>query len=115
MNKDTAPWEHVTVTHIAKLSALTWLHECQEHENLMRQSVALWPEKTYQLAVHIQCAISEAQQQAFRAGLKHAVQVAEERQRHWQKLMGSSTATIAMSQLLERLKSEAASNTEFAL
>jgi hypothetical protein len=116
MNKDTAPCEHVVLTHIAKLSALTWLHECQEHENLMHKSAAEWPGKTYQLAVHIQCAISEAQQHAFRAGLMHAVQAAEEKRLYWlQTMAGGSTATMALSQLRQRLKAEAESNAEFAL
>lgn len=50
---------HTTVGTVAKQSALVWLHEVQEHEGLMRKSIAEWPEKTYRLAVHIQLAIDE--------------------------------------------------------
>lgn len=56
----TQPWSAITVGDIAKRSALKWLHEVQEHEGLMRQSIADWPYKTYNLAIHIQQAITEA-------------------------------------------------------
>jgi len=57
---NTNAWSKITVGDIAKRSALVWLHEVQEHEILMRQSIADWPTPTYQLAIHIQQAIIEA-------------------------------------------------------
>jgi len=116
MSNGTPFSDPLTVTDVAKLSALTWLHEVQEHEGLMRQSIAQWPAKTFQLAVHIQCAIAEGQQKAFRAGLTHAVQAAEEKRLYWEQHMaGGSTATVALCQLRERLKIEAASSIESRL
>lgn len=56
----TQPWSAITVGDIAKRSALVWLHEVQEHEGLMRQNITLWPDRTYQLAIHIQQAINAA-------------------------------------------------------
>jgi len=53
-------WNEITVGDIAKKSALVWLHEVQEHEVMMRKSIAEWPTPTYQLAIHIQEAIIEA-------------------------------------------------------
>lgn len=56
----TQPWSAITVGDIAKRSALKWLHEVQEHEGLMRQDFKDWPDRTYQLAIHIQKAINTA-------------------------------------------------------
>jgi len=50
----------IIVGSIARKSALVWFHEAGEHEELMRKSIADWPYKTYNLAVHIQLAIDEA-------------------------------------------------------
>ena len=58
MNPNT--WNEIVVGDIAKKSALEWFHEVQEHEPLMRKSIAQWPDRTYQLAIHIQQAIIEA-------------------------------------------------------
>jgi hypothetical protein len=58
----------ITVGSIARSSALTWLHEVQEHEELMRKSIAEWPEKTYHLAIHIQIAIDEAVRELAKHG-----------------------------------------------
>ncbi len=51
--------DFITVGTKAKKAALVWLHEVQEHEDLLRKSISHWPEKTYQLAVHIQQAIGQ--------------------------------------------------------
>jgi hypothetical protein len=51
---------HIEVGSVARKAALIWLHEVQEHEAFMEKSIADWPEKTYQLAIHIQEAINEA-------------------------------------------------------
>jgi len=53
-------WKYILVGQVARRSALLWLHEDKEHGTLMRKSIADWPEKTYQLAIHIQEAINEA-------------------------------------------------------
>jgi len=50
----------IGIGDIAKRAALVWLHEVQEHEELMRKPVGDWPDRTAQLAIHIQTAINEA-------------------------------------------------------
>jgi len=51
---------HIMVGNVARRAALLWLHEVPEHLELMEKPIADWPEKTYQLAIHIQEAINEA-------------------------------------------------------
>ena len=67
----------VELNYEAKKAALEWLHEVGEHETMLRCPLTDWPEKTYRLAVLIQCAIETASESKYNRGLQRAIELTE--------------------------------------